>query len=69
MNQKARLNLISARKNKQYTQTELASKLNITERQYQRLEAGTSKGSVDVWEKLKLILRAESIDWLLKQSD
>nr|DAS18888.1 MAG TPA: helix-turn-helix domain protein [Caudoviricetes sp.] len=68
MNQKARLNLISARKNKQYTQTELASKLNITERQYQRLEAGTSKGSVDVWEKLKLILRAESIDWLLKQS-
>lgn len=63
-----RVNLIRARKIHGYTQQELASKLDITERQYQRLEAGTSKGSVDVWEKLKLILRAESIDWLLMQS-
>lgn len=69
MRQKARVNLICARKDKQYTQAELASKLNITERQYQRLEAGTSKGSIDVWVKLKDILRAETIDWLIKQSE
>ena len=61
--------MICARKDKQYTQAELASKLNITERQYQRLEAGTSKGSIDVWVKLKDILRAETIDWLIKQSE
>ena len=64
-----RENLTNARKNKGYTQLELANMLGITERQYQRLEAGTSKGSVDVWEKLKIILHAKSIDWLLEQSD
>lgn len=61
-------NLVYTRKIKGYTQSELASRLGITERQYQRLEAGTSKGSVDVWEKLKIILHAKSIDWLLEQS-
>lgn len=63
-----RENLISARNKRGCTQLELANKLGITERHYRALEAGTSKGSVDVWEKLKLILRAESIDWLLMQS-
>lgn len=62
-------NLVNTRKIKGYTQLELANRLGITERQYQRLEAGTSKGSVDVWEKLKIILHAKSIDWLLEQSD
>lgn len=64
-----RYNLISLRKKKKYTQLELATKLGITERQYQRLEAGDSKGSVDVWESLKHILKAKSIDWLLEQSE
>lgn len=63
-----RTNLINLRKEQGYTQLELAKKAGITDKHYQSLEAGTSKGSVDVWEKLKLILRAESIDWLLMQS-
>lgn len=69
MKQKTKINLIAARKSEHYTQAELANKIGVTLRHYQALEAGTSKGSVDVWEKLKLILRAESIDWLLTQSD
>ena len=64
-----RENLIKARKKYHYTQETIASKLGITTRHYRTLEAGTSKGSVDVWEKLKVILRAKSIDWLLEQSD
>lgn len=63
-----RENLIKARKKAKYTQLELAGKLGITEWHYQNLEAGTSKGSVDIWEKLKAILHAKSIDWLLEQS-
>ena len=63
-----RENLINARKKAKYTQLELATKLGITDRHYQCLEAGTSKGSVDVWEKLKIILHAKTIDWLLEQS-
>ena len=64
-----RENLSNARKNHGYTQPEIATKVGITERHYRALEAGTSKGSVDVWEKLKVILHAKSIDWLLEQSD
>lgn len=64
-----RENLINARKKQGCTQLELANKLGITERHYRALEAGTSKGSVDVWEKLKVVLHAKSIDWLLEQSD
>lgn len=64
-----RKNLIKARKKQCCTQLELANKLGITERHYQNLEAGTSKGSVDIWEKLKVVLHAKSIDWLLEQSD
>lgn len=63
-----RENLTKARKKHHYTQETIADKLGITARHYQALEAGTSKGSVDVWEKLKVILHAKSIDWLLKQS-
>lgn len=63
-----RKNLILARKSKGCTQLELADKLGISERQYRRLEAGTSKGSIEVWESLKHILCAKSIDWLLEQA-
>lgn len=62
-----RENLINARKRQGYTQSELANKLGITERQYQRLEAGTSDGSIQVWQNLKIILRTKSIDYLLEQ--
>ena len=64
-----RKNLINARQKAQLTQMELATKLNITVRQYSRLEAGTSEGSVKVWNKLKEILNAPNIDHLLEQED
>lgn len=64
-----RKKLKNARKEHQLTQTELAEKLDITLQHYQRLEAGTSEGSVKVWSKLKEILNAPSIDYLLKQDD
>ncbi len=63
-----RKNLINARQKAQLTQMELATKLNITSRQYRNLEAGTSEGSVKVWNKLKEILNT-SIDHLLEQED
>jgi len=62
-----RTNLIKSRQNKDLTQVELAKKLNISERQYRSLEAGTSDGSIKIWRKLKDILNAETIDYLLEQ--
>lgn len=64
-----RQNLINARQKAQLTQAELAKKLEITLQHYQRLEAGTSEGSVKVWSRLKEILNAPSIDHLLEQED
>lgn len=64
-----RKKLINARQKAQLTQMELATKLNITVRHYQALEAGTSEGSVKVWSRLKEILNAPSIDHLLEQED
>lgn len=64
-----RKNLIKARKNKSYTQESLAIQIGITTRHYKALEAGTSDGSMKVWCKLKQLLHAKSIDWLLEQSD
>ena len=64
-----RNNLINARKKAKYTQKQIAENLQITERQYQRLEAGTSKGSVDFWERAKILFNAKSIDYLLEQTE
>lgn len=64
-----RKNLRSARKKKGYTQAELAMKLGITTNQLQRLEAGTSDGSMKVWQHLKMLLGAETIDFLLEQEE
>ena len=64
-----RANLINARNEHQLTQAEMAEKLNISTRHYRTLEAGTSEGSVKVWNKLKEILNAPSIDHLLEQED
>ena len=60
-------NLKDLRKKRGFSQKELAEKLNISERQYQKLEAGTSNGSIEVWCKLKIILNSETIDYLLEQ--
>lgn len=62
-----RENLFNARKTIGYTQKEISENLGITKRQYQRLEAGTCDGSVKVWQQLKQILHAKSIDYLLEQ--
>ena len=60
--------LIYLRKKRGFKQEELAKKLGISIRQYQRLEAGTSDGSIKIWLKLKDILGAETIDCLLEQA-
>lgn len=61
-----RLNLINARMEKRLTQAETAELLGVSERHYQRLEAGTSNGGIEVWQKLKEIT-GKSIDFLLEQ--
>ena len=63
-----RKNLMFARKEKQLTQAELAKTLGVTQRHYNRLEAGTSNGAIPVWEKLKQIT-GKPIDYLLQQAD
>lgn len=62
-----RKNLIKMRKEKGYTQRSISEELGITLRHYKSLEAGTSKGSVGVWEKLRDLLGAKCIDDLLEQ--
>lgn len=62
-----RINLIKARKEKCLTQKQIANILEISERQYRKLEAGTSNGSVDIWYKLKNLFNT-SIDCLLEQA-
>ena len=62
-----RTNLINERKKKKLTQTEIAKILGITDRQYARLEAGTSNGSIKVWQSLKELFQ-KSIDYLLEQA-
>ncbi|MDR3164053.1 MAG: helix-turn-helix domain-containing protein [Synergistaceae bacterium] len=60
--------LREARKSRSLTQVEVASHINLKERQYQNLEAGTSKSSFD-----SLIALADyfnvSLDYLVGRSD
>lgn len=69
MKKSARKNLISLRQKRGLTQTEAALKIGITERQYQNLESGDSDGSVKVWQHLKELLGAKTIDFLLKREE
>jgi transcriptional regulator with XRE-family HTH domain len=62
-----RINLIKVRKGKSLTQKQVAEKIGICVRQYQKLEAGTSNGSVEIWCKLKDLFN-KPIDCLLKQA-
>lgn len=48
------------------TQEEVAKAIGISKQHYSRLEAGTSEGSVGVWQKLKNFFRVKSIDDLLE---
>ena len=59
-------NLIIMRKKSNFTQAEVAKLIGITDRQYARLEAGTSDGSIKVWGKLKDLFH-KPIDYLLEQ--
>lgn len=61
-----RHNLINARQKKGIIQSKMASVLGISHRHYARLEAGTSNGSVEIWQELKRITGC-SIDYLLEQ--
>ena len=48
-----RYNLIRERKLLEFTQKEMAARFGITERHYQKIESGTSKGSMKFWEAAK----------------
>ena len=61
-----RKNLIDTRRAKKITQAQLANILEVSVRHYQALEAGTSNGTVPIWEQLKIVLN-KSIDFLLAQ--
>lgn len=50
-----------------YTQKQLADKLGITERQYQRIESGEQDGTIKLWEKIKVLL-AQPIDFLIENT-
>ena len=63
-----RRNLIKLRKIKSYTQKELAKVLGITERQYRRLEAGTSGGNMKRWQYLAKLFDT-TVDHLLEQTE
>jgi DNA-binding XRE family transcriptional regulator len=61
-------NLINSRKTAGFTQKQVAETLAIKERQYQRIETGSSDGSMKLWKQLSLMFK-KSIDYLLEQSD
>ena len=61
-----RYHLADSRRTKGYTQAFAAAELGITTRQYQAIESGESNGSIPVWESLRTLLDAPSIDYLLQ---
>ena len=63
-----RKNLINERKKAQLTQKEIALKLNLSLRQYQSLEAGTSNGSIKTWQHLRRLF-GKTIDYLLETKE
>jgi len=63
-----RINLKAERIKKKMTQSQVARKIHISERQYQRLEAGTSNGTIPIWGQLEKLLD-KPIDFLLIDSN
>lgn len=49
----AREYLKAERKRLGYTQRLMASLLDISERQYQRIELGATRGTIDLWDRLE----------------
>lgn len=62
-----RNNLRSCRLEHGYTQIALSKKLGITVTQYQRIESGSSDGSLKLWIELKRIL-GNPIDVLIENT-
>ena len=60
--------IISLRKSKNVTQKQISEITNISERNYQRLEAGTSKPTIDTFIKLADYFDC-SIDYLTGRTD
>lgn len=48
-----RINLKDARQKKGMTQADVAQYLGMKTTSYQRIEAGTRKGDIDLWDKLE----------------
>ena len=61
-----KINLTKLRLSGQLKQCDMAKYLNITTRHYRALEAGTSDGSVKIWQQLAHKLNT-TIDHLLEQ--
>jgi len=64
-----RVILQSLRVARKLTQRQLAERLGLATRHYQKIEAGTTRGSVQIWQKLVELLGAPSIDYLLQEAD
>jgi transcriptional regulator with XRE-family HTH domain len=60
-----RYNLYSERKARDFTQKEMAGRFGVTERHYQALETGTSRGSMKFWEAAKEYFK-KPIDHLME---
>lgn len=58
--------LINKRKEFKFTQETTAKLINVTTRYYRALEAGTSNGSIKIWQRLSKLFN-ENIDFLLQQ--
>lgn len=56
------------RKSKGLTQTKVSELIGVTTRHYQSLEAGTSRGSMKVWQKFQK-LYGKPIDFLIAQEE
>ena len=59
-------NLVKLRLSNRLRQSEVAQILNITTRHYQSLEAGTSDGSIKIWQQLAHRFNT-TLDYLLEQ--
>ena len=59
--------LKSCREQKGYTPKQVAVKLQITERQYQRIEKGEQDGTIKLWVKIKELLE-QPIDNLIENT-
>lgn len=62
-----RNNLKSCRLAANLTQKEIAEKLNVTERQYQRIENGEQDGTIKLWLRIKAFFGG-TIDTLIENS-